>query len=378
MVGSRSGERAGTCSLNEELQTVSYRARTLVLLLALLAAVSLAACGSSRGGSSGDARKLLDETFNGSHKITSGNLDLNFTLSAQGSPALSKPVTVALKGPFASQGKAKLPKFDLAATVAAQSQNIRAAAVSTGDKGFIGFQGTTYSVPPQVFSQFKSSYEQSQAKSQNQNGNPLSRIGIKPLDWLEDPKTIGDEDVAGTSTTHITAGVNTSKFVDDLNKILANASSLGVPNTGRLPRSITPDQKGQIEKAIKNATFDVWTGKDDKTLRKLAIKLAIEVPPSANANGVKSADISLSLQIAGLNSPQTVNEPTGTKPLSDLTSQFGGGLGGLGGGGTTPGGTPGTTPTTPGASPNIKKYSDCLAKARGDLAKQQKCASLLR
>lgn len=364
---------------------MSHRARPLAtLLIALLAAVSVAACGgSSSSSSSGDAKQLLNDTFSGQHKVMSGNLDLSFTLTAQGSPTLSKPVTVGLKGPFASQGTGKLPKFDLAANVAAQTQNIQAGAVSTGDKAFIRFQGTTYSIPDQVFAQFKTGYEQAQAKNKSQNGNPLSKLGVKPLDWLKDPKTVGDEDVAGTSTTHITAGVDTAKFVDDLNKILANAGSLGVPNTGRLPGNITPDQKQKIQQAIKTATFDVWTGKDDKTLRKLAIKLSIQNPSPSSSSSLKSADISLSIQIAGLNSPQTVNEPTGAKPLSDLTSQFGGGLGGLGGG--TPGGTPGTT--TPGATPpaaspapsaKIKKYSDCLAKAQGDLAKQQQCATLLK
>lgn len=358
---------------------MSHRARPLAaLVIALLAAVSVAACGGSSSSSSSDAKQLLNDTFSNQHKATSGNLDVSFTLSAQGSPTLTKPVTVELKGPFASLGTGKLPKFDLAANVAAQTQNIQAGAVSTGDKGFIRFQGTTYSIPDQVFAQFKSGYEQGQAKNKSQNGNPLSKLGVKPLDWLTDPKIIGDEDVAGTSTTHITAGVDTSKFVDDLNKILANASSLGVPNTGRLPSNITPQQKQKIQQAIKTVTFDVWTGKDDKTLRKLAIKLSVQNPSPSSSTSLKSADISLSVQIAGLNTPQTVNAPTGAKPLSDLTSQFGGG-GSLGG--VVPGGAPGTTPpvtTPPGASPKIKKYSDCLAKARGDLAKQQKCAELLK
>ena len=50
------------------------------VLLAILASAALAACGSSSSSSSGDAATLLKQTFTGSHKISSGNLNIAVTV----------------------------------------------------------------------------------------------------------------------------------------------------------------------------------------------------------------------------------------------------------------------------------------------------------
>ena len=345
-------------------------------LIGALAAV-LAACG----GSSDDPNKLLKETFSGSHKVTSGKLNVAIDVSAKGVPNLSQPVKIALTGPFQSQGQNQLPKFDLNLSFSGGGQTFSAGAVSTGDGGYLKFQGQAYKVPPNVFDQFKQGFEQAQQKRQGQtNDNALKRLGLDPLKWVKDAKVEDDEDVGGTSTKHVSASIDVPKFTDDLNVLLKNAQSLGSGgNTGRLPSNLTQQQRQQIIDAVKTAKFQVWTGADDKTLRKLQVDLGI------SGSGGRSGDLTFTLEIDDLNQGQTINAPANAKSFSDLTDQLGQlGLGGaLGGAGAT-GGTGSSGSSGSGSSGSaasnakLHKYSECLRQAGGDAAKAQKCADLLK
>ena len=73
----------------------------LALLGAALAVAGLAACGSD---SSGQAQSLLKQTFSGPHKVQSGNLTVNLTMTPSGSTTLTGPVSLSFGGPFQSRG----------------------------------------------------------------------------------------------------------------------------------------------------------------------------------------------------------------------------------------------------------------------------------
>ncbi len=119
----------------------------------------------------------------------------------------------------------------------------------------------------------------------------------------------------------------------------------------------------------------MWTGKDDKTLRKLTLDVDVAVPAEARkrAGGLSTGTLAVSLLIADLNADQTITAPAGAKPLSDLTQALGATSGGGAGTSTTPSATTPTAPTA-GATP---EYLDCVQKAGQDLSKVQKCAELL-
>ena len=57
-------------------------------------------------------------------------------------------------------------------------------------------------------------------------------------------------------------------FLNDINTFLHKASSLGVSGTSAAS-GLSAATRAEIASEIKNPTFDVWTGKDDKTVRKL-------------------------------------------------------------------------------------------------------------
>jgi len=363
--------------------------RIFRLLAPLVAMSALAACGASDTGgepveSEADVNTILEQTFSGKDKkVDSGKFDLAMTINASGGDTeLSGPVELKVSGPFQSQGAKKIPKFDIDAEFTGSGQNIKGGVTSTGDKAFVAFNGQDYAVSDQVFGQFKQSYEQ--AAQRSGSATSLSQLGLQPKDWLKDAKIEGDSSVGGTDTVKITAGVDIPKMLADVNVLLSKAGSLGLSNTGQLPSKLTDEQIRQVEEAVKAASVELETGKEDSILRRIAFTLSVEDPDGSGGK----ADIDFDLSLTELNEDQEISEPTDTKPFEELLGQLGG-LGGLGalGSGTPPppatgsGGASGTTsggaPSSAANSEAAQKYARCIQEAGSDTAKARKCAQLI-
>jgi hypothetical protein len=359
------------------------------LLLCLIAALALAfaACGGgSKASSSTDVNTLLKDTFKGDKTIKSGKLNLALNVDAKNAQGVNGPVTVRVSGPFQSQGKQKLPKFKIDFAFAGAGQSITAGLTSTGDKAFVNFKGTEYAVSDQLFKQFKASFEQAQSQKGTKKTQSLSSLGLDPRQWLTNAKNEGDAKVGSDDTIKITGGVNVAKLLDDVNQALTKVRSLGVQGTQSLPSQLTAAQKKQVTDSVKHPTVEIYTGKDDKILRRIVIALGI-VPPKGSTTSNGSANFKLDFSISDLNKDQSVSAPANAKPFDQLLSQLGGlGLGGLGGAAGSSGsssgsgssGTSGSGTSAAGSNAKLQKYSDCVSKAGSDTAKAQKCAALLK
>ena len=337
----------------------------------------LAGCGGSSSGSSGqDVSKVLSATFGGKKQITSGQLNMSLTANLQGVAQLQDPVSVKLNGPFESRGARQVPKLDLALTAGSGSQSFTAGVISTGDKGFVTFQGTNYALPARTFEQFKR--ELKNAKQTQTDVPSLSALGVNPRNWLKNPTDKGTDTVNGVKTIHIGAGVDVAKMLDDINGLLKRTGQLGLSPAQRaqLPKSIPDSVKKQIQDAVKEATLDVFTGKDDKLLRKLDVKLKFDVPQSlrSQVNGLRSGNLDFSLDVADLNKPQSIKEPGRARPLSELQRLLGAGAAGtLGGtssgsGSSSGGGSSGSSLGSGGraggtSTAKQRRYLKCLQSA---------------
>jgi hypothetical protein len=359
---------------------VPSRLRRCLLLLVLPALA--AGCGSSGGGDASTAT-LLKDTFSGGKAVKSGKLDVSLGFEAQGLPSLTGPVAFKLAGPFASEGAGKLPKFDFDLDIAAGGQTINAGAISLGDSGYLKFGGKAYTVDKALFDQFRTGYEKSQQSAKGKDAGPsFKALGVSPSAWLKGARKVGKAQVGGTSTFHITAGVDVPRFLADVNRLLAKAKNLGGASTQGVPQGISPAVQTTIERSVKHAQVDVYTGEDDHALRRLTLSVSLVVPKDAQktAGGLKSGELRFDLTIADLNNDQTIRAPSGARPLSELQNA----LAALQGGGatgttTTPQTTPTPTPgtTTPPSAGAPSQYLDCVQKAGTDIAKVQKCAALV-
>ncbi len=385
-----------------------YQRRTALtgLIVAVLASLVLAACGSS-SSSSKSPGTLLSQTFTGTHKVTSGVLNLTLTIDPSGSSSLNGPVTVSFGGPFQTRGAGKLPQSNFTVSANALGRSVALGILSTGTSGYVTLQGTSYQMPQATFQKLESSFAQlATTGGTSQGSGTLSKLGIHPLRWLTHPTTVGTENVGGTQTTHIHAGVNVPVLLNDLNTFLEKASSASnVSGASALKSGLSPATRQKVAAAIRNPSFDVWTGTSDKTIRRLTIGLTLPVTGSLSTQlgGVKSADIGLTMQYANLNQPQKITAPTAVRPFTEFqtkvsaflqglqgaasgalangsSSSAGGGSASSSGSGSTSSGSSssgGAGAGGSGSSSSVTKYSQCIQQASGDVSKMQKCASLL-
>lgn len=356
--------------------------RILVPVLAVFVVVFVAACGSDSPKKAGSAQEVLSETFGPDKPVKSGQLNLALRFNSTGLEGLEGAITAALTGPFQSKGGKSLPAFDFDLKLNAAGADFTAGAVSTGDKGYLKLQGTTYGLSDKLFAGFAKSYKDASKDDgkASDDGPSLQTLGIDPRRWLTAPRKVGTEEVAGESTTHVTARVDVAKLLLDIDKLLAKADTIGSVKGAPIPKALTAKQRTQLTEAVKSATFDVWSGVEDGTLRRLLVKVAFEVPQAAqsSAGGLKNGDLTVDLTISELNKPQTVTAPTNARPMAELTkqlSQFFGGA--LGGSPDTDAGSGSSTGIGAGSSGSSSEYLSCLGEAGTSITKVQECASLL-
>jgi hypothetical protein len=334
------------------------------LLLAMFLALALVAgCGGDdddTADSGTDVNQLLEDTFSGDDQITSANVDFS------GSVGGANPLNVKLSGPFQTQGDGKLPKLDIQASLEGGGQTVEGGITSTGDQGFVSYQGTDYAVSGPVFRQFEAAWEQAASQQQGESTS-LGALGIDPRNWLTDAKNAGDSKVGDTDTIKITGGVDVGKLLDDVDGMLERARSLGLQGSGDLPERLSEAQRRQVTDAIKNLKVEIDTGKDDHILRRMAV--------SADVNTQESGEVPVRLELTLLdvNEDQQIEAPENPRPFNELLKGLQElGIGGLGatqgGSGSSGGGA---------SSENLEKYSQCVQDAGSDTNKLRECGKLL-
>jgi hypothetical protein len=359
--------------------------RLLLAVLLTVTALVVAACGGDDDGasSSTDVNELLAQTFTGTKEMKSGKLAFKVKLDAQGQGAaqLQGPVDVSLSGPFDATDDGQLPKFALQASFAGAGQSLQAGATSTGDKGFLAFNGKNYVVDDQVFAQFKQGYEEAAKQGSGNNAQSLASLGMDPRKWLTNPTNAGEAKVGDEDTIKITGGIDVAKLLDDVNAALAKASSLGLQGSSQVPDKLTDAQKQEIVKSIKDPKVEIYTGKDDKIMRRMVVSLGLDDQASDT-----SGTLSLDFSISDLNEGQDIAEPANPAPFSELLGQLGGlsGLAGAAGSGSGSGSASGSgssgsgSGSGGGSAKDFEKFSKCLEDAGQDVQEAQKCSELLQ
>ncbi len=354
--------------------------RTLAsLLVALLTLALVAGCGGGDGESADadtDVQELLDDTFSGSKSIESGKLDLGVSFAAEG----GQPAALKVSGPFQSQGAGRVPLLDIDASFEGGGQTIEGGLTATEDQAFVSWAGTDYEIAGPVYQQFKAGYEQAAKQSEEQSEDQsLASLGIDPRRWLTNAKNEGERDVGGTETILITGDVDVEKLLADVDSALEKLRSLGVQGSDQLPERLSDEDKRQTAEAIDQLSVEIFTGAEDRILRRIVVTMALKAPAGEAAPGEpQSVDLKLDLQLLEVNEDQEISAPENAESFEKLLQELEGlgfsldDLGGLGGGaGGGGGGGGGAT------EQNLEEYTKCIQDAAGDNAKVRKCADLL-
>jgi hypothetical protein len=367
------------------------RPRLIAALVALAIPAFVAGCGGD-SGSDEDPQDVIEATFNNDEQVTSGVLDFTIEASAGDQGNFS----ASLSGPFqgVEDDPTAVPQLDLTASLsgegAGQSVDFEGGLTVTDDNAYVEYNGQAYEVGTDTFSQLKQQMEQQAEQSGatdsgdaaasfregceqaiEAQGGDASACDFDLSGWFTDLSNDGTEDVGGTSTTHVSGNVDVSQMLTDF---IGLAES--VPGAaGQIPQ----EQLDQVEQAVTDASFDVYSGEDDDLLRKLDANVSID--PSAIDSAVPvpidSVDLSVSVELSDVNEDQTIDAPSDAKPIDDLLQQFGG-LGGLGGLGALGGGDLGDLGGSDlgggngGGGPSAD-YLECVQNAGNDPQEAAKC-----
>ncbi|MEY2441187.1 MAG: hypothetical protein QOJ46_613 [bacterium] len=301
--------------------TAPTRSKVGLTVAALVAALALAACGgggssSPSSGKSGESaadkkanakavNKLVKQAFGPNAKARSGKVNATIDIDVKGVKRWKDPIEITLDGAYELPSGADVPNFKLDAGLLLRDQAYGAALLLANRKAYIEV-GTT-------------GYLQSQAIAARMAApapakkNGLTKTAgmfyINPQSWRKNTKIVGDADVAGEPTTHVTAGIRTDVFFRDMSKLIDLLTALRVTEISGLPTKITPKQQAALVRSVKSAKGDVYFGKTDHVMRKAHLVGTIVVAPKDRKilGGMKSAKAVADFNLSEIGQPQAKN-----------------------------------------------------------------------
>jgi len=301
----------------------------LAIVATLLLALIGAGCGGDEeGGSSGDAGALLEKAF--TTQVKSGDIDLDLTAELDGAEQLRGPLSLTLSGPFKSDGPKDIPVLDWDVTAEGAGQKFDVGLTVTDDNAFVSYQGETYEVGTELFSQFKEQYAAQQPDQQP----TLKSFGLEPASWLEDPKVEDGDEIGGDPTQVVTGSVDVEKVVRDLYSLTkSDAFRQQLESQGQSVPDIPEPSDEDIQKivdAVDELTLEVNVDEND-VARRLSVEADFTVPEGTGDGEVKGGSLSFAYILEEVGIDPQIEAPANAKPLSELTQQFapllGGGLG---------------------------------------------------
>lgn len=309
--------------------------------------------------------------------IDSGTLNLKVTLRPEGSSSLKGPITFSFGGPFESRGKGKVPDSDFTIKGDAEGRSFSLRLISAAGHGYVESGGDYYRLPAAEYARVESSFG-STAGAHTRGTTSLSKLGIDPYGWLRNPQIAGTGVVDGTPATRINAGLNVTAMTAAFAKVLANAKSLGLDTAGKLPGKLSDSELEQISSLLGAPRLSVWSATGDHALRSFQIDDTLTIPGAISSviDGLSKLGVEISFSYGDVNRPQTITAPPASalKPYSQFQAKARAlesaleyvAIEGASGAGSSS-----------GSSTADSKYSRCVTRAAGNVAKLQKCQSLL-
>lgn len=306
------------------------RPKTTFAVAALLLVVALAGCGGgsdSDDASSGakssapnspEVKKLLRQTFGPNENATSGKLSGTVDLDVKGAPRYREPIQVTLSGPFNQSGSAPA-EANLSVGLQLRGGAIGGELVLVDDRVLIGLGSSAYTVPPSIAGPIRRPL----AKRSNALSSVMAVFGVAPERWAKNPRIVGEEKVAGEDTIHATAEIDAGRFFLDMARLAKILTSLRITEIVGLPQEIDRADRVALTRSVKSAKGDIWTGAEDKVLRKAAFDMRLE-PSAKDRRRLKFSSLTLKgqLNVTEVGTPQKIEPPRIAGTFDDLQTTF--------------------------------------------------------
>jgi hypothetical protein len=269
-----------------------------VLRVGLVVLTLAAMLGSGCGGES--AEDVLRETASNLGEIRSGDLDTELRFAEKSGAASG----FTLAGPFSlDAGPLVAGRLDYSRL--GGTGNEAATFVSTGEKAYVEVAGTAYELPAAQTSALRAA------------SGGLASGGLEQLDltqWIRDPELEDGGEVGGDDTDRVSGRLDVAAAVNTLVQLM---SALGGGST----EPVSAEDAERLRAAVASSRVSLWTGSDDRLLRKL--ELAIQFEPTAAPARIRNlvgVDVLFRVTVSEPNSEVTIEAPEDVQPYSELGS----------------------------------------------------------
>ena len=257
------------------------RAPLVLVLVALLTACA---------GGGGDPEEVLAETADKLGEIRSGDLDLSLIVRPRGGEEFG----FELRGPFELPKRGRLPRIRVEYTQVANGRRATVTLVSDGREAHAEAAGRRIELTAE---------QQEELRSAGAALAARGGLGRLPIDaWLEDPELSDGGEVGGAETDKIEGKLDP---VATVNGLVGLARGFG-----RGLRHVDGASAEQLREATESSRFEVYTGKDDRLLRRLLLEatLGFDVPSDLRRalGEVVGATITFRLGVGNPNEPVNV------------------------------------------------------------------------
>lgn len=306
------------------------RPKGIFAVVPLLLVIALVGCGGgsdsddassaakSRAANSPEVKKLLRQTFGPNPNATSGKLSGTVDLEVEGAPRYREPVQVTLSGPFSQSGNSPA-EANLSVGLRLRGGAIGGELVLIDDRVLIALGSSAYTIPPSIAAPIRRPL----SNTSNGLGSVMRVFGVDPRRWAKNPRIVGNEKVAGEDTIRGTAEIDTNRFFLDVARLARVLTSLRITEIVGLPREVDRADRVALSRSVKRATGNVWTGAEDKVLRKATFDMLLE--PSARDRrrlGFSSLSVKGELNVTEVGEPQEIESPRIAGTFDDLQATF--------------------------------------------------------
>ncbi len=316
----------------------------LLLALLMLAAVAAAGCGDSGdsgdgGGGSGAAELTAQDIIAKSNAamadIASAAFTMDLSMTVQGDASqvtdeqtkqlLSSPITVKADGKVGNEPQ----KLDMTLAAKAMGQSFDIGMKMDAEKVYLSFMEQWYEIPKDMAESMTGASPAAEADQQKLT-DMYKQLGIDPNTWAAEYTVVGEEDVNGVSTYHVSQAVDMEKVATDISKLANSASGLGSLVGGGTESADPEDVQKAVEilkTAVKDVKIDWWVGKDDFYLYKMTASAmmdmaALPAEDREGAEGVDSVDFSLMMGMSEFNQDFTVEPPASAQPFEQMMNDL--------------------------------------------------------
>lgn len=316
-----------------------------IALLAVVLALSLATavgCGSKKSGGSGGGSAALTgndiaaKSDAAMAKVTSSTIGIDASatinadlskVSAQTKAILSGPIT--LTGTVkAAEASGTVSAMDLAMVAKAGGQKLDLGLKIDGKKGWLGFMGQWYALPPSALSTLGSPAPSASAAGGGIESQ-LGALGIDTKTWITGRTITGTETLDGKSVYHVSDTLNTAAIGQSVGSLAQQGLALGGASLGATtsPQNLKEAQAlaQALQQGIKDAKVDAWYETDTFYMRKLVVSATLDVSsdPAASKAGLKGGTFTLTVTMGDFGAPVTVTPPASSQSLDKLLSGLG-------------------------------------------------------